>query len=134
MTIRRNVDLSYMSSRLTNAQAAVDTTPSGTFARVPMILDFIGEKLDEFIREAREQGINVCNSDGAREIEALVFEMIRSNASNDAREIALAIKLGELLTDFPDHTNTMLKLIDNFGLDGVEMISRDYLIQNRMLS
>lgn len=98
MTIRRNIDLSNMSDRLSRLQDACDNAPHNFFPRLHKAISFVGEQCDAFINEARGAKLGVCNCDGIREIESLMMNMLIRTAHIDLdAEIKCADFYGDAL-------------------------------------
>lgn len=93
MTIRRNVNLAVMSSDYAAFEAGVDAAPEGSFSMSRNLKFEIGDATDDLIRMVRRLGLNVNNSDGAREIEALLFGWVR-DANPDNPEFAMTQSFG----------------------------------------
>lgn len=128
MTIRRNTDLSRFSADLSAVQTAIDATGRDTFKRADEIVNFIGNQCDALLNSAKDLNIGTCNCDGIREIEALMFDMVRRNATiADDQEISRAMKIGYALDDFPASTGTIIKIVDSYGEAGADMLDSEYL-------
>lgn len=92
MTIRRNLNLAAINDDYSDFLTATEHAPAGTFEQAKMIAEFIGNTVDDLIINGRERGLNICNCDGIREIEVLIFSML-SNKNPDS-EIEAARGLG----------------------------------------
>ncbi len=93
MTIRRNADIAAMSSAYSDFEAGVDAAPEGTFSMSRNLKFEIGDAIDDLIRTVRRLGLNANNSDGAREVEALVYGWVR-DANLDNPEFAMTENFG----------------------------------------
>lgn len=99
MTIRRNIDLSAMSDRLWNVQMACDNSAT-SFPQLRDAIGVCGEQCDDLIKTARSESLGICNCDGIREVEALMFDLLARNALPDlAAEIEMAEFYAQALTD-----------------------------------
>ena len=106
MTIRSNVNIRAINDDYGRFLAGVEAAPAGVLVQAQTISDLIGDMADGIIRRAREEDLNVCNGDGIREIEALVFAMLRDK--NPDSEIETAIGLGRTLEDYPENAQCVL--------------------------
>lgn len=93
MTIRRHVDLAAINSDYSDFLDGVEIAKAGVVPIAQNVADLIGDAADGIIREARALGLEVCNCDGIREIEILIFDMLLRK--NPDSEIATAITIGE---------------------------------------
>lgn len=101
MTIRRHVDLAAINTDYTHFLTGCETAPSGMFGRALDVRDrIIGYCVDEIDRTARAAGLESCVSDGIREIEILMFDMLRTK--NPLGEIAGATAFGRALEEAED--------------------------------
>ena len=69
-----------------------EKAPEGTFEDAKAILATLSEMMDGMEAPAKALGLKVSNSDGAFEIEAAMFDMLRTE--NPDRQIEAAIGLG----------------------------------------
>lgn len=101
MTIRRNVDLSAINDAYRYFETACERAPEGTFEFSKNILFMLGTQCDALLGSAKAMGVETCNCDGIREIEVLMFDMIRRK-NEDINEIEQAIGLGRTLVEYPE--------------------------------
>lgn len=98
MTIRRHVDLSAINADYTLFLDGCDAAPDGMFLQAKDIRDrVIGYGVDELARTAKASDVVTCSCDGIREIEVLMFDMLRR--MNPSSEIEGAMGLGRSLAD-----------------------------------
>lgn len=98
MTIRRSVDLSAINRDYTLFLDGCEAAPEGMFLQAKDVRDrIIGYGVDELLRTAKASGLETCACDGIREIEILMFDMLRR--MNPTSEIEGAMGLGRALTD-----------------------------------
>jgi len=96
MTIRRSVDLAAINAEYTLFLDGCEAAPDRMFLQAKDIRDrVIGYCADEIVRVARASDIVACPCDGIREIEILMFDMVRR--MNPVSEIEGAIGLGRSL-------------------------------------
>lgn len=95
MTIRRNLNLAAIDSDYCDFLTATEYAPSGTYDEAKMIASFIGNTVDALITDGRRSGLNICGCDKIREIEILIFDMLRTK--NPDSQIEKAISLGDAL-------------------------------------
>lgn len=95
MTIRRNLNLATINDDYGDFLTTTERAPAGTYEGAKMIASFIGNVVDALIKDGRASGLKVCNCDGIREIEVLIFDMLRTQ--NPDSEIEKAIGLGDAL-------------------------------------
>jgi hypothetical protein len=101
MTIRRHVDLAAIDTDYAHFLNGCETAPPGMFGRALDVRDrIIGYCVDEVVRTAGAAGLESCVSDGIREIEILMFDMLRTK--NPLGEIAGAIAFGRDLEEAED--------------------------------
>lgn len=101
MTIRRHVNIAELNEDFMAFEEACSEAPQGMFQQARAVRDqVLGYSADEFLRVARSADIEVCNSDGIREIETMMFDMLRR--MNPGSEIDMAIYLGRALRLAPD--------------------------------
>lgn len=80
MTIRRHVDLAAINSDYIRFEAACEETPELVKPVADTARILIGEVCDDLLNIMKNIGLSVCNCDGIREIEVLMFDMLeRSN-------------------------------------------------------
>ena len=77
MTIRSNIDAREANRIYTAFEEGCANAPAGTFAQAEKIRLQIGEACDSFLANMKALGVAVCNCDGIREIEVLMFDMLR---------------------------------------------------------
>ena len=100
MTIRRHVDLSSINEDFMCFEVACSEAPEGMFLQAREIRDrVLGYSADEFLRVTKSNGLETDNCDGIREVEALMFDLVRKK--NPDSEIEAAIGLGRVLRDAP---------------------------------
>jgi hypothetical protein len=98
MTIRRCVDLKTINNDYGSFETACGEAPHGVFDIAKTIQRVLGDACDNLLADARAYSIEVSTCDGIREIEALMFDMIRANATTAHRmEIDAAIGCGRAL-------------------------------------
>lgn len=96
MTIRRHVDVAAINADYTLFLDACEAAPEGLFDRSKDIRDrVLGYGVDEFARVASGLGLKTCPCDGIREVEAMLFDMLRRLNPDD--EIESAIGFGKAL-------------------------------------
>ena len=98
MTIRRNVDIAAINSDYGYFLTAVsDQNIPPAYDIFVQIMEEIGNSVDDFLRHCRFQNLETCNGDGIREIECLMFDMIRKkNPHLDfAQVIAVGMRMEE---------------------------------------
>lgn len=106
MTIRSNVNIAAINNDYSAFLTACERAPFGTFELSKSILFMLGTQCDALIGAARALEIGVSTSDGIREIEALMFDMLRRE--NPLSEIESAIGLGRSLQDYPESAERIL--------------------------
>ncbi len=106
MTIRSNVNIAAANSVFEAFEAACERAPEGTFEESKTIRWLIGETCDDFLSQMQGRGINVCNCDGIREVEVMLFDMI--HRKNPVSEIDAAIGLGRTLLEYPDAADRVI--------------------------
>lgn len=97
MTIRSHIDAREANRLYTAFEEGCANAPEGTFERALLIRDIIGNMCDSFLTDMKELGVGVCNCDGIREIEVLMFDMLRRK--NDAGQIPAMIAFGLALQE-----------------------------------
>lgn len=97
MTIRPHIDAREANRLYTAFEEGCANAPAGTFERAIAIRDRIGYLCDEFLDGMKELDVSVCNCDGIREIEVLMFDMLRRK--NDAGQIPAMIAFGLALQE-----------------------------------
>lgn len=97
MTIRSSVNIRAINESYMAFEEACDRAPEGTFEWSKDLRQDIGETCDAFLALMRSKGVETCNCDGIREIEVMLFAMLRDK--NPDSEIQSAIGLGETLRD-----------------------------------
>lgn len=97
MTIRRSVNIDAMNSDYTAFEEGVDSAPEGLFSFARNLKFEIGEACDDYLRAMTRIGAKVCNCDGIREIEVMMFAMIRDR--NPDSEITQVVGFGRTLRD-----------------------------------
>lgn len=96
MTIRRSVNIATINTDFTYFLEGCENAPAGMYTQALDIRDrVLGYVADEFLRVARSSGLETCNCDGIREIECMMFAMIREK--NPDSQIGQAIGLGRAL-------------------------------------
>ena len=91
MTIRRNLNLAAINDDFMDFEKACDLAPDGVLQQAKDIRAFIGEQADQLLSHAQRSGIKTCNCDGIREIEVLIFDMIRRKNPDSQIERAVGI-------------------------------------------
>jgi hypothetical protein len=86
MADRLNQDLAAFRSGCMDA-------PEGTYIPEKQAYAVIGAAMDDLIVKLRELGFPVCNSDGAHNVEAVIFDWVRQTGRG---EIESLIGLGNL--------------------------------------
>lgn len=92
MTIRRHVDLSALNDDLMAFERGIERAPAGpVLMKCEDIRDrVLGYSADTILGAAARNGLTACNCDGIREIEALMFDMIRrKNPDSGIEELIL---------------------------------------------
>lgn len=92
MTIRRNVDITDINHDYMYFETAIENRTKDTDERMVDMLRIIGNACDQLLSEMQLIGLSTCNCDGIREIECLMFDMLRKN--NPDSEIEKTIKDG----------------------------------------
>ena len=92
MTIRRNVNIATINNTYGQFLEGVDAAKAGVLPVAQNVADMIGDAANGILREARGLGLETCNCDGIREIEALIFEMLLRKNPNS--QITAAIEIG----------------------------------------
>lgn len=100
MTIRRAINVAAANEDYMCFEEAVGNAPEGMFNQSRAIKYEVGEACDDFLRAMTIRGLATCNGDGIREIEVMMFDMIRRE--NPTSEIEQAIGLGRVLRDAPN--------------------------------
>lgn len=77
MTIRSHIDAQEANRLYMAFEEGCANAPDGTFERSIAIRDRIGYHCDEFLSGMKALNVSVCNCDGIREIEVLMFDMLR---------------------------------------------------------
>jgi hypothetical protein len=96
MTIRRSVNIAEINKDFTYFLDGCENAPDGMFTQALDIRDrVLGYTADEFLRVATAADLMTCNSDGIREIEAMMFAMLREKNPNS--QIEQTIGLGKAL-------------------------------------
>lgn len=126
MTIRSNVNIRAANDDYGHFLTGVEAAPAGVLVQGQTIADLIGDMANGIIRRAREEDLKVCNCDGIREIEALVFAMLRDK--NPDSEIETAIGLGRTLTDFPNIAEQVMAILrsDPDYTDKLKLVGHNY--------
>lgn len=80
-----------MNSQLNRDFAAfrdtLDDVPADTYKTAHAVRDAIGEAVDGLINRFRELGLAVCNSDGAHNVEAVIFDWVRQTDMGDLESL-----------------------------------------------
>lgn len=100
MTIRRHIDIAAINIDYGYFLDATEKAPEGVFEQAKKIAEFIGDHATEFLAAGMDvQRLAVDNGDGIREIECLMFDMLRRKNPNS--EIEEAMGLGRVLAAAP---------------------------------
>lgn len=97
MTIRSCIDARSANEDFMAFEEGCANAPAGTFERAIAIRDRIGYLCDEFLAGMKELDLTVCNCDGIREIEVLMFDMLRRK--NETGVIPTTIAFGRALQE-----------------------------------
>lgn len=97
MTIRTNIDAREANRLYTAFDEGCSNAPAGTFEKAIAIRNQIGDLCDEFLESMKGLGVSVCNCDGIREIEVLMFDMLRRK--NESGQIPAMIGFGLALQE-----------------------------------
>jgi len=101
MTIRSNVNLRALNTDFTYFLDACEAAPEGVFEEAKNIRDrVLGYSADELLRVCKSNDIGACNCDGIREVEIIMFDMVRR--MNPDSQIESAIGFGREITQFPN--------------------------------
>lgn len=79
MTIPRMIDVQHLNDRLGHLEACVDKAPMGTFIQARQARAIIGDACDDLIKALRALGLQPCNGDGIRAVEAVIYGWARAN-------------------------------------------------------
>ncbi len=86
-----------MADRINNDLAAFRNgcfdAPEGTYIPEKQVHAIIGAAMDDMIAKFREMGFPVCNSDGAHNVEAVIFDWVRKSGRGEFESL---IGLGNL--------------------------------------
>jgi len=79
MTIRRNVNIAAINDDFMAFERGLEVAPAGVaLMKGNDIRDrVLGYSADMFLASAKRNELTTCNCDGIREIEALMFDMLR---------------------------------------------------------
>lgn len=61
----------------------IEDAPAGTYVAETQVRAAIGEAVDGLIEKFRELGFPVCNSDGAHNVEAVIFDWVRQTGRGE---------------------------------------------------
>jgi hypothetical protein len=90
-------------------EEACDNAPFEFFPKVKEALVFAGNTCNEILRDAIVADIGTCNSDGIREIEVLIFDMLLRKAKPFlAEEVVQAEYFGNKLRERPSGEQNQL--------------------------
>lgn len=141
MTIRRNANIAAANSDYSAFLTGVEAAPAGVLVQAQTIADLIGDMVVGLIRRAREEGLNVCNGDAIREIEAMTFTMLWDKNPNS--EINTAVGLGRTLENYPESADRVLaglrrdsdfinefRAHSNAPVAGIDYIGFDAILQH----
>lgn len=103
MTIRRSVDISSMNRDYSAFHTALDYCPVEEFMLSHHIGNFVVSTMDDLESNSRFYGVAIDNCDMIREVEALIFDMVRRK--NKLVEVEKLIRLGHMLDDVPGNPN-----------------------------
>jgi hypothetical protein len=97
MTIRRNVNIAAINDDFMAFERGLSAAPAGfDLNKAEDIRDrVLGYSADTFLAVAKRNGLKTCNCDGIREIEALMFDMIRRQNPDCGIESLIAIGRAE---------------------------------------
>lgn len=77
MTIRSNINARRANDLYTAFEEGCANAPIGTLEKSIEVRDRIGYVCDEFLDGMKKLDVTTCNCDGIREIEVLMFDMLR---------------------------------------------------------
>jgi hypothetical protein len=106
MTIRSSINASAINRDFQHFETACESAPLGTFDQAKDIGQMIGEQCDAFLAAAKAMGLDVCNCDGIREIECMMFAMLREK--NPDSQIEQGIGLGQTLNMHPESADRVI--------------------------
>lgn len=99
MTIRRSVDISSINRDYSAFHTALDYCPVEEFTLSHNIENFVVSTMDDLESNSRFYGVAIDTCDMIREVEALIFDMVRRK--NELVEVEKLIRLGHMIHDFP---------------------------------
>jgi hypothetical protein len=74
----------------------LEEVPAGTYKDAHAVREAIGEAVDGLINRFRALGFPVCNSDGAHNVEAVIFDWVRQTGMGDFESL---IGIGQMDSD-----------------------------------
>lgn len=95
MTIRRNVNIADINKDYSAFMVALDELPSGMFLFSRSVQKMVSDTLDDLELYATIAEVPLDRCDRIREVEALMFDMIRQ--TNTGSDIEQVIQIGNLL-------------------------------------
>lgn len=106
MTIRSHIDLRQPNYDYGHFLLGVENAPDGMFLQAKKIAEMIGDMADDLIHQTRRNQLSICNADGIREIEVMVFELLRKK--NPTSEIESCMGLGRTLDEYPESRDRVI--------------------------
>lgn len=97
MTIRSSIDAQEANRLYMAFEEGCDNAPAGALDQAIAIRDRIGYLCDEFLAGMKALDLAVCNCDGIREVEVLMFDMLRRK--NPTGQIPAMIAFGIALQE-----------------------------------
>ena len=73
MSIRPNIDAREYNRRYELIEACAENAPEGVHEHAKELVAVIGDVADLLLRELKRAGFPICNCDGIREIEAVIY-------------------------------------------------------------
>lgn len=140
MTIPRTINMEALNERLGNMDNCAQYAPTRTFERAKTAHGIIGEALDDLIKRLAAEGFDVCNCDGVRQVEAVMYGWV---VTSDPETFLVAEGFGSAMdTEAKDRVIANMKrdrdFIENMrrdqSLSSLQGLAVDYMAAERGIS